>query len=137
MHHVGTYNGNPLGMAAARANLLEILTPAAYEHLERLGERMTAGCDAVIARHGLPAYTVGLGSKGCVTYASDRVLDYRAFKRRHDPELAELIWLWSMNRGLFVTPGREQEWNLTVAHDEAAVDRYVEVFDGLAAELGG
>ena len=77
VHHVGTYNGNPLGMAAARANLLEILTPAAYEHLERLGERMTAGCDAVIARHGLPAYTVGLGSKGCVTYASDRVLDYR------------------------------------------------------------
>ena len=40
VHHVGTYNGNPLGMAAARANLLEVLTPAAYEHLERLGERM-------------------------------------------------------------------------------------------------
>ena len=77
VHHVGTYNGNPLGMAAARANLLEILTPAAYEHLERLGERMAAGCDAVIARHGLPAYTVGLGSKGCVTYATDRVVDYR------------------------------------------------------------
>ena len=27
-------------MAAARANLLEVLTPEAYEHLERLGERM-------------------------------------------------------------------------------------------------
>ena len=34
-----------------------------------------------------------------------------------------------------MTPGREQEWNVTVAHDEAAVDRYVEVFDELAAEL--
>ena len=43
MHHVGTYNGNPLGMAAARASLLEVLTPEAYEHLERLGERMAAG----------------------------------------------------------------------------------------------
>ena len=41
-----------------------------------------------------------------------------------------------MNRGLFMTPGREQEWNVTVAHDEAAVDRYVEAFDALAAELG-
>ena len=33
-----------------------------------------------------------------------------------------------MNRGLYLTPGREQEWNLTVAHGEAEVDRYLEVF---------
>ena len=76
VNHVGTYNGNPLGMAAARANLLEVLTPAAYEHLERLGERMAAGCDAVIERHGLPRHTVGLGSKGCVVHSSERVVDY-------------------------------------------------------------
>jgi glutamate-1-semialdehyde 2,1-aminomutase len=137
VHHVGTYNGNPLGMAAARASLLEVLTPTAYERMERLGERIVAGCDAVIARHGLSAHTVGLGSKGCVVHSTERVVDYPSFKRRHDPELAELAWLWFMNRGLFVTPGREQEWNLTVAHDEAAVDSYVEAFDGLAAELGG
>jgi glutamate-1-semialdehyde 2,1-aminomutase len=135
VHHVGTYNGNPLGMAAARASLLEVLTPAAYERMELLGERMVAGCDAVIARHGLPAHTVGLGSKGCVVHSAERVVDYRSFKRRHDPELSELAWAWLMNRGLFVTPGREQEWNVTVAHDEAAVDRYVEAFDSLAAGL--
>ncbi len=137
VHQVGTYNGNPLSMAAARASLLEVLTPAAYEHLERLGGRIVAGCDAVIERHGLSAHTVGLGSKGCVVHSTERVVDYPSFKRRHDPELAELAWLWFMNRGLFSTPGREQEWNLTVAHDEAAVDRYVEAFDGLAAELVG
>ena len=36
VYQVGTYNGNPLGMAATRANLLEVLTPAAYVHLDRL-----------------------------------------------------------------------------------------------------
>ena len=40
-----------------------------------------------------------------------------------------------MNRGVFTTPGREQEWNVTVAHDEAAVDRYVEAFGGLATRV--
>jgi glutamate-1-semialdehyde 2,1-aminomutase len=135
VHQVGTFNGNPLAMAAARANLLEVLTPRAYRRLERLGERMLAGCDAVIAEHGLPAYPVGLGSKGCVTWATEPVVDYPSFKRRHDPELAELIWLWHMNRGILVTAGREQEWNLSVAHDEGTVDRYVEVFAALAAEL--
>ena len=38
-----------------------------------------------------------------------------------------------MNRGVFTTPGRVQEWNVTVAHDDAAVDRYLEAFGGLLA----
>ena len=37
---MGTYNGNPLSMVAASASLREVLTPAAYEELERLGARM-------------------------------------------------------------------------------------------------
>jgi glutamate-1-semialdehyde 2,1-aminomutase len=119
VHQVGTFNGNPLSMAAARSSLEEVLTPAAYERLETLGERMRAGCQAVIDEHGLPARAVALGSKGCVS---------------HDAELGELIWTWFVNRGLFVTPG-EQEWSLTVAHDDAAVDRYVEVFAQLLVAL--
>src|SRR3954469_18790587 len=33
VYQVGTYNGNPLSMAAARANLLDVMTPDAYTHL--------------------------------------------------------------------------------------------------------
>jgi glutamate-1-semialdehyde 2,1-aminomutase len=135
VYQVGTYNGNPLGMAAARANLLEVLTPGAYDHLGRLNDRILAGCDAVVAEHRLPAYTVGIGSKGCVTFATEKVVDYPSFKRAQDPELSELAWLWSMNRGIFMTPGREEEWTLSVAHTDEAVDRYVEVFGELAGEL--
>src|SRR5512143_315705 len=40
VYQVGTYNGNPLTMAAARASLLEVLTPEAYEHLEALETRL-------------------------------------------------------------------------------------------------
>jgi glutamate-1-semialdehyde 2,1-aminomutase len=133
--HFGTFNGNPLGMAAARANLLEVLTPDAYRRLFALNERLVAGCDAVIAEHELPAHTVGLGSKGCVLSGSEAVVDSRSFKASQDPELADLTWLWFMNRGLYVTPGRGQEWNLTVAHTDEAVDRYVEVFAELAKHL--
>ena len=136
VYQVGTYNGNPLGMAATRANLLEVMTPEAYEHLAHLNDRILAGCDAVVAEHRLPAYTVGIGSKGCVTFATEKVVDYPSFKRSQDPELSELAWLWSMNRGIFMTPGREEEWTLSVTHDDAAVDRYVEVFGDLAAAVG-
>ena len=56
-------------------------------------------------------------------------------RQRQDAELTDLAWLYSMNRGIFMTPGREEEWTLTVAHDDAAVDRYVAVFAELADEL--
>src|SRR4051794_22839723 len=135
VYQVGTYNGNPLGMAAARASLVEVLTPEAYEHLDRLNDRIVGGCQAVVDEHRLPAYTVGVGAKGCVTFSTEKVADYPSFKRAQDVELTELAWLYNMNRGVFMTPGLEEEWTLSVTHDDAAVDRYVEVFAELARDL--
>jgi glutamate-1-semialdehyde 2,1-aminomutase len=112
-----------------------VLTPGAYERLERLNERLIGGLDAAIAEHGVPAHTVGAGSKGCVRFGPEPVVDYESFKRRHDPELSELAWLWGMNRGLFLTAGRELEWSLNVAHTESDSDRYAEVIAELAAAL--
>src|SRR5919106_1674997 len=59
----GTFHGNPLVMAAAQAALLEVLTPAAYQQLHKANASLMAGCDRVISEYGLPAHTVGLGSK--------------------------------------------------------------------------
>ena len=50
----GTFNGNPLVMAAAQATLLEVLTPEAYKQLHAANEKLMAGCDRVIAEYGLP-----------------------------------------------------------------------------------
>jgi glutamate-1-semialdehyde 2,1-aminomutase len=135
VYQVGTFNGNPLGMAAARANLLEVMTPEAYGHLDHLNDRIVAGCDEVIAKHDLPGYTVGIGSKGCVTFSPVKVVDYATFKANQDAELSDLAWLFNLNRGIFMTPGREEEWTLSVTHTDDAVDRYVEVFAELADEI--
>lgn len=135
VYQVGTFNGNPLGMAATRASLLEVMTPDAYTHLDALNDRILAGCTEVIERHRLPGYAVGVGSKGCVTFSTSKVVDYETFKANQDAAMADLAWLFNMNRGIFMTPGREEEWTLSVTHTDAAVDRYVEVFEELAAEL--
>jgi glutamate-1-semialdehyde 2,1-aminomutase len=135
VYQVGTYNGNPLVMAAARASLFEVLTPDAYAYFERLNERLLAGCTAVIERHSLPGYAVGVGAKGCVTFSPERIVDYETFKAHQDVEVTELAWVYNMNRGIFMTPGREEEWTLSVAHTEEDVDAYVAVFEEMAAEL--
>jgi glutamate-1-semialdehyde 2,1-aminomutase len=132
---VGTYNGNPLGMAATRANLLEVLTPDAYTHLDRLNDRILTGCQRVIDKHNLPGYSVGIGSKGCVTFSPVEIVDYETFKANQDADLAELAWLFNMNRGIFMTPGREEEWTLSVTHTDESIDAYVSVFEEMADEL--
>ena len=132
---VGTFNGNPLSMAAARASLFEVLTPEGYAHLHHLNERLLEGCGGVVDRYRLPGYAVGIGAKGCVTFSPERIVDYETFKAHQDAELTDLGWLWNMNRGIFATPGREEEWTISVQHTDEAVDRYVEVFEELAREL--
>jgi glutamate-1-semialdehyde 2,1-aminomutase len=135
VYQVGTYNGNPLGMAAARASLEEVLTPSAYEHMDALNGRIVTGCQGVIDRYGLSGYALGIGAKGCVTFSPRKVVDYESFKANQDVEVTELAWLFNMNRGIFMTPGREEEWTLSVTHTFEAVDAYVQVFDEMAREL--
>jgi glutamate-1-semialdehyde 2,1-aminomutase len=135
VYQVGTYNGNPLGMAAARANLYEVMTPEAYAHLDRLNDRIVQGCQAVVDEYGLPGYALGIGSKGCVTFAPVKVVDYETFKAHQDAELADLAWLYNANRGIFMTPGREEEWTLSVTHTDEAIDAYIAVFREMAADL--
>ncbi|HEY7966944.1 MAG TPA: aspartate aminotransferase family protein [Solirubrobacteraceae bacterium] len=135
VYQVGTYNGNPLAMAAARASLEQVLTPEGYRHLDALNERIVSGCDAVIERHQLPGYAIGVGSKGCVTFSTERIVDYETFKANQDEAVTELAWLWNMNRGIYMTPGREEEWTLSVTHTPEAIDDYVRAFDEMAAAL--
>jgi glutamate-1-semialdehyde 2,1-aminomutase len=135
VYQVGTFNGNPLAMAAARASLLEVLTPAAYEHLEAIEARLLEGCSGVLERYGLPGYTVGIGAKGCVVFAPEQIVDYETFKAHQDGELADLAWLYNMNRGVYMTPGREEEWTLSVAHTPEDCDTFIAAFDAMAADL--
>ena len=135
VYQVGTFNGNPLAMAAARASLLEVLTPSAYDHLESIEARLLEGCGGVLERYGLPGYTVGIGAKGCVVFAPEEIVDYETFKAHQDGELADLAWLYNMNRGVYMTPGREEEWTLSVAHTPEDCDAFIAAFDEMAADL--
>src|SRR4051794_15690888 len=76
---VGTFNGNPLAMAAARATLEDVLVPSAYSRLEALRERLVGGLEQVIEQRRLPWHVVTIGAKGCVTFREEPVRDYRGF----------------------------------------------------------
>jgi glutamate-1-semialdehyde 2,1-aminomutase len=130
----GTFNGNPLAAAAGLAALTEVLTSEAYDHFKHLGTRLTEGCQKAIATHGVPAHVIDLGCKGCVSYRREPLVDYRSFLDT-DPDLFDASWAWLVNRGIFMTPGNEEQWTLSVQHDTGHIDRFVEVFGEFCAAL--
>jgi glutamate-1-semialdehyde 2,1-aminomutase len=132
---VGTYNGNPLCMAAARANLFEVLTPDAYTHLDHLNDRLMAGCESILRSYGLPGYAVGIRSKGCVHFSDAPLRDYASFMEHQDATLPDLAWLYNINRGVLMCPGREEEWTLSVQHTDDDVDVYLASLDAMAHDV--
>jgi glutamate-1-semialdehyde 2,1-aminomutase len=135
VYQVGTYSGNPLSMAAARASLERVMTPDAYKRLNYLNDRLIKECDAVCAKYDFPGYTVGISSKGCVNFAGGRITDYESFIKYQDFELCNLAWLYNINRGVIMAPGREEEWTLSVQHTDEDIDRYVHAFDELIRDV--
>jgi len=131
---MGTYNGNPLVSHVGLVTLREVLTPSAYQHFAKLGTRLATGCQKVIDQYGIPAHTVDLGAKGCVSYRPTPMKNYRDFLETK-PELFAASYPWLLNRGVFMTPGDEEQWTLSVQHTEADVDVYISVFSDFCRAL--
>ncbi len=132
---VGTFNGNPLAMAACRAMLTQVATPDAYERLEKLRIRAVQGLEQEIARNGLAARVVSVGAKGCVVFSSEPVTDFRGFLGVEDA-YSHAHWLFQHNGGVFLPPwGKIEQWLISVQHDEADIDKFVENFAAFAAAV--
>jgi glutamate-1-semialdehyde 2,1-aminomutase len=134
--HVGTFNGNPLCMAAARAMLDEIAT---REETARIIERNTdfvGRCRALLAERDMPAHTVQCGAKGCVTWSRTPVRNYRDYLAT-DFDLAFAQWIWGVNRGVLLPPGLDEQWLLCTAHTDADLALAIEVFTGFLDAVTG
>ena len=132
---VGTFNGNPLSMAAAKAMLTEVMVPETYEHLETLGSRMREGTEEIIDRHGLVAHVATAGAKGSVIYSAEPTRTYRDFLRV-DGRYAQAAWLYQFNRGVFLPPwAKGEQWLISVQHSLEDIERYLETLDGFAGVI--
>ena len=132
----GTFNGNPLSSAAGLAALTEVLTPEAYDYLGKLGTMLAEGCDRVIESSGIPAHTVDLGAKGCVSYRKEPLTSYRDFLETN-AALYYASYPFMVNRGIFMTPGDEEQWTISVQHTEDDIQQYVDAFGEFCTELAG
>jgi glutamate-1-semialdehyde 2,1-aminomutase len=132
---VGTFNGNPLTMAAARAQLTEVLDDDAYARIDALRERMATGAQRALDEFGIPGHVVAIGAKGCITFSPTPVRDYRDFLAVDD-RWSHAHWLFQMAGGVFLPPwGKAEQWLLSVQHTDQDVDRFLDNLAGFGRAL--
>ncbi|MCU1428141.1 MAG: hypothetical protein JWL83_2141 [Actinomycetia bacterium] len=122
---VGTFNGNPLTMAAARATLLEVLTPDAYRRFDEMRDVMVRGATDVLARYCLPGYVNAYGAKGAVVFSDTRMRNYRDFLG-YDGRWGHAHWCFQHNGGVYLPPwGKCEQWTISAQHTLDDVSRFV------------
>jgi glutamate-1-semialdehyde 2,1-aminomutase len=133
MAHFGTFNGNPLAMAGIRA-IDRIATEETLGAAEALNFQALERISDIIDEYQLPAHTVGFGVKGCVTWSTAPVRNYRDYKAT-DFGVAEAHWLFALNRGIITPPGLDEQWLISLAHTQTEIDLLVEDFAEFAKAI--
>jgi glutamate-1-semialdehyde 2,1-aminomutase len=132
---IGTFNGNPLTMAAARATLTEVLLPETYVKAAEVGQSMLQGSTAALDAAGIPSYGTVFGFKGSVVFHDTPARNYREFLRI-STAISHLHFLVQHNGGVFLPPwGKSESWTLSVAHTHDDGQRYAANVARLAAAL--
>jgi glutamate-1-semialdehyde aminotransferase len=130
----GTLAGNALSLAATRAALTEVLTAEAFDHAIAVADRLRAGIEEAIERHGAPWHVVQLGARVEYRFAPAPPRNGTDSRRIDEPDLERFLHLHALNRGVLVTPFHNMLL-ASPATSPADADRHTEVFGEALAAL--
>ena len=129
----GTLTANALSLAAIRATLSTCLREEDFAVAVPLAERFTEGVSGVIAEHRLDWHVQRLGCRAEYWFCPPP-RDGAAAAAAVDEGLESFLHLWSLNRGVLLTPFHNMAL-LSPHHTAADVDRHTEVFGEAVAAL--
>jgi glutamate-1-semialdehyde 2,1-aminomutase len=133
--HGGTYNTNPISMAAGLAIFREVLTRANYAHTDKLSQKLTEGYRKIVAKSGLQAYIASAGVNGALMLYPKEIKNYRDWLAI-DIDLWRHYWFAMVNRGVMPQPyWWDEQWTISVQHTEADIDQHLAAFADIADTL--
>ena len=135
VHHGGTYNGNPVTMAAGYETM-QLMTPDQYDGLSSLGESLREETSNMLHKHGVPHQVNGRGSMFCVLLTEGQPVDFRDLLeiRASGPDLTGLD-REMLGRGVLLG-SRGLVGVLSTPMGQTEVDQFVTALEGSLAALG-
>lgn len=130
--HAGTFNSNPLCVAAGMATLTRVLTKNAMAKATQLSEEMTRGYQEIIKDAGLVAQVSQAGVSGAIAFSSKTVTDWRSFQACDTGKWFAYCFAM-MNRGIIPAgPSPDEQWTVSTVHTEEDVEEHLEKFKQVA-----
>jgi glutamate-1-semialdehyde 2,1-aminomutase len=125
VYQAGTFNGNPLSMAAGLATIEELEKGEVYRKLEELGKRIRRGLEEVSQDAGFETKVYGVASMFQMYFAGSEVYDYTSALKAN----AELFLRYQqemLRRGVFIPPSQYECNFLSYAHSKEEIDYTLE-----------
>src|SRR5436305_4642257 len=133
--HGGTYNTNPVSMAAGLATFRNVLTRENYSHVEKLSKKLTDGYREIVSKSGLQAYIISAGANGALMLYPNEIRNYRDWITV-DTDLWRHYWFAMVNRGVMAQPyWWDEQWTITVQHTDADIEKHIVAFADVAPAL--
>jgi glutamate-1-semialdehyde 2,1-aminomutase len=121
----GTFNGNPVSMAATLATIKELENGDAYRKLFRLGDVLRSRLEGVISELKLRAQIVGFGSIFQLLFTEKKIRNYRDALTSNAEEFKK-FHRGMMNKGIFILPHANKRCHLSAAHTDEDVEHTIE-----------
>jgi len=134
VHPLGTFNANPIGVAAAMATIRELEKPGVYEHMARITQKLTEGVREIAKKRKVTLFCEGVESIWYILFGvTERLNDFRdnfkvdkvRYQRFREECLQRGVWFHPF-RGRFYT---------SAAHTDADVDQTLSVVDEALSEM--
>jgi len=133
--HAGTYNANPVGVAAGLATVTEVLTRGRMRAAAHLADALARGYEDAIVDREVPARVQEAGLSGTIHFTETPVVDWRSFQ---SVDVAKWWGYYTamLNRGVIpMATGPDEQWTVSAVHARQDIDRHIEVFDEVAKEI--
>ncbi len=137
VYQAGTLSGNPVAMAAGRAQLLWLKQhPYIYEDLEKNGEILARGLRDAAEAAGVPVRVNRVGSLISVFFTDTDVTDLESARTGDGDEYAA-YFAGMLKRGIYLAPSRFEAMFLSDAHTKEDIDLTLKAAEETFRELGG
>jgi glutamate-1-semialdehyde 2,1-aminomutase len=130
--HAGTFNSNPLCVAAAIATLSKALTKKTMTRSGELSRTLAKGYEDIIKDSHLTAQVSQAGLSGAIAFSPQPVTDWRSFQAC-DTGKWFAYCLSMMNRGIIPAgPSPDEQWTVSVVHTKEDIEEHLEALKKVA-----
>jgi glutamate-1-semialdehyde 2,1-aminomutase len=131
--HAGTFNSNPLCVAAGIVTLSKVLTKPAMSRAARFSQALTKGYQDVIDDEGLTAQMSQAGLSGAIAFSTKPITDWRSFQACDTGKWFAYCFAM-MNRGIIPAgPSPDEQWTVSVVHTKEEIEEHLEAFKEVAS----